>query len=88
VAERRLRIDRLVIRTRGISEPDARALASGLGEAVLRQLSESRQFTQQPPGTHHVERVDAGVMPASRRDQVASHLAGAVLSHLLPVDGD
>lgn len=87
MAERRLRIERLVVRMRGVGEPLARELAAGLGEAVLRRLDESGALAAQAPGSRHVEQVDAGSVTPSTRARLAAQLADAVGEHLGPPKG-
>jgi hypothetical protein len=88
MAERRLRIDRLVVRVRGVGEPQARELVAGLGEAVLRRLHESGALGAQAPGTGHIERIDAGSIAPTTRERIAAHLADAVRAQLAPPKGE
>ncbi len=88
MADSRMRIERLVVRMRGIPEPRARGLAAGLGEVVLRQLSSSLVLATRPPTVAQVERVDAGTVTLSSREQIAAHIAGAVAAQVSPVEGD
>ena len=82
--DRRLRIDRLVVRMRGVCEPQARELSAGLGEAVLRQLNDGGALAAQSRTTQHIQRIDAGSVVFSTPDRVAAHLADAVKAHLPP----
>jgi hypothetical protein len=88
VGERRLRIDHFVVRMRGVAEPQARELAAGLGEAVLRRLMESSAIGSGLPGVQHIERIDAGSVALASRDRLATHLAKSVMAHLPPAKGD
>jgi hypothetical protein len=88
VAERRLRIDRLVVRMRGAGEPQARQLVAGLGEAVLRRLGASSVLGAQTPVALHIDRVDAGSLGPSSPERVAAHLADAVAARLPPPKGE
>jgi hypothetical protein len=88
VVERRLRIDHLVVRMRGVAEPQARELVAALGEAVLRRLNDSSAIGSQLPGVRHIERIDAGSVALTCRDRLARHLADSVMAHLPPAKGD
>lgn len=86
--DRRLKIDRLVVRMRGVGELQAREVVAGLGEAVLYRLAESGAPGALPPGSRHVERIDAGPIALSSRGGIAAHVADAVTAHLPRRTGD
>ena len=88
MVERRLRIDRLVVRMRGIAELKAREFVTGLGESVLRRLENSPAISAQPQGVRRIERIDAGTIALSSRERLATHLADTVAAHLPPQKGD
>jgi len=84
----RLRIDRIVVRMRGVTESQARSLAKGLSDAVLRRLSGSPALGARSPGTQHIAKIDAGSVTLSSRDRIATHLADSVIANLPPQKGD
>ena len=78
--KRNIHIDRLQIRTRGISPETARAIAGDLGHELLHQLS-----TQDTHSNHRIVRIDAGTTqvnpatkPADLRTQIAKQVAGSI----------
>ena len=80
MTKRNIHIDRLQIRTRGISAETARAIAGDLGHELLRQLS-----TQDTHGNRRIARIDAGTTqvnpatkPADARKQIANQVAGSI----------
>lgn len=86
--DRSVKIDRLVVRMRGVDEAQAREAVAGLGEAVLRRLDASGVPGTLPPGVRHVERIDAGAVQLSGRDGIATQVADAVAAQLRSRTGD
>jgi hypothetical protein len=82
VTKQNIHIERLQIRTRGISAETARAIAGDLGHEILDQLTTSGLVNH---GNHRVARIDAGTTqvnsttkPADLRSQVAKQVAGSI----------
>jgi hypothetical protein len=82
VTEIHLRIQKLKLRLRGLDEPAARALADGLGEAIVRAVH-ARDLIG--AGSRRTERIDLGSItaapgatPDTLRGQVASAIGAAL----------
>ena len=80
MTKRNIHIERLQIRTRGISAETARAIAGDLGHELLRQLA-----THDTQGNRRVARIDAGTSqvnpatkPADLRSQIAKQVARSI----------
>jgi len=80
VADRRLRIDRLVIRVRGVREPEARRLGAALAPAILHQLGTVLDGPR--PSSGHVDAIDAGTVTLAGRDRTATAIADRVAAGL------
>jgi hypothetical protein len=81
VTKQNIHIERLQIRTRGISAETARAIAGDLGHEILDQLTTSGALER----NRRVAQIDAGttqVSPATRpadlRSQIAKQVAGSI----------
>jgi len=87
VADTRVRIDRLVVRVRGVPESSARGMVRALGTSVLRHLGTA--VTQAPPPAPltRVDRVDAGTIRFANQEHAAKAIATAVIARL-SADGD
>ena len=82
VTKQNIHIERLQIRTRGISAETARALAGDLGHEILDQLTTSEGLNH---SNHRIARIYAGTTqvdsttkPADLRNQIAKQLAGSI----------
>jgi hypothetical protein len=78
VTDARLRIERLVVRVRGMDEARARSLASGLGPGILRHLAPAVSGA----AGGRVERVDAGTVAFTGGEQAAAAVAAAIAARL------
>ena len=81
MTKRNIHIERLQIRTRGISAETARTIAGDLGTELLNQLSTHGALN----GNRRVARIDAGTTqanpatkPADLRTQIAKQVAGSI----------
>jgi hypothetical protein len=87
MSERRIDIDRLEIRLRGVSAETARAAVGDLHRELIGQLSGSRRQGPVGPRTGHIDRVDSGAVrlasgatPSELRRTIASQIAGSIRS--------
>ena len=82
MTKQNIHIDRLQIRTRGISAETARTLAGDLGHELLNQLTthgalnqRNRRVTQIDAGT---TQVNSTMRPADLRRQIVKQVAGSI----------
>ena len=82
MTKRNIHIDRLQIRTRGISAETARALAGDLGHEILAQLTSSGTIDHT---NRRIAKIDAGTTqvnstarPADLRSQIAKQVAASI----------
>jgi len=82
VTDARLRIDRLVVRVRGMDETRARELASALGPGILRELGPVVSRLSAGDSPSRVERVDAGSVAFAGGERTAAAVAAAIAARL------
>jgi hypothetical protein len=88
MSKQNINIERLEIRLRGVSADQARVAVSGLGQALLTELSTARTAAGQKraskidkldPGTVQVA---SGTRPNDLRSVIAGRIAGAIKTKL------
>jgi hypothetical protein len=85
MANTSLRIERLVVRVRGLDETGARELALRLGPVVLRELAPN-VLRMSAGDLHGVERIDAGRVTFAGAERTATKVAAAITARL-PLPG-